>query len=63
MSDRVEDLEKIEKKLKDSGKLGFAAFLAWASEEKIKGADVTVSELVGDGKVKIDYILGCYEVI
>ena len=63
MSDKVKDLEKIEKTLKESGKLGFAAFLAWASEEEIDGADVTVSELVGDGKVKIDYVLGCYEVV
>ncbi len=54
------DMDKILKKIKDAGKVGFAALLAWASKEQIEHADVLAAKLVGNGSVKIDYAQGVY---
>ena len=60
----MSDLDKILEKIKEAGKIGFAALLAWASEQKIDHADVLVTNLIGtvsDGKtIKIDYTDSTY---
>ena len=60
----MSDLDKILEKIKNTGKIGFAALLAWASGEGIDHADVLVTNLIGtesDGKtIKIDYTDSTY---
>lgn len=53
--------EKIIKKIGEEKKgMGFAQFLAWASEQAIEFADVIVAPLVARGRVQIDYLTGKY---
>lgn len=64
MSEKEKALAKILEKIMNTGKIGFAALLVWASGEGIDHADVLVTNLIGtesDGKtIKIDYTDSTY---
>ena len=55
-------MSKIEKKIveKIGGGMGFAEFLAWASEQDIDNADVIATKLAAKGELRIDYLSGMF---